>query len=56
LVVDPEEELNVAEAFPAAAGRLRAMLSLLLKGATEVIQPESDPATLEALRALGYVQ
>jgi arylsulfatase A-like enzyme len=56
LVVDPEEELNVVEAFPAAAGRLRAMLSLLLKGASEVAQPESDPATLEALRALGYVQ
>ena len=56
LVADPEEELNVAEAYPEAAARVRGMLSLMLKGAAELASPETDRATLEALKALGYVQ
>ena len=56
LVSDPAEELNVVEAYPQSASRVGALMKQILEGAAVTATPESDPATLDALKALGYLE
>jgi arylsulfatase A-like enzyme len=56
LVSDPAEELNVVEAFPQTASRVGDLMKQILEGAAVTATPESDPATLDALKALGYLE
>jgi arylsulfatase A-like enzyme len=59
LEADPWERHNLAAERPEDAARLRAAMEGLLARSSsteEITEPELDPETEEALRALGYVQ
>jgi len=54
---DPREKSNVAEQYPAVVNRLRAALAAWHESLSQRpsrAAPKLEPATLEALRALGY--
>ena len=53
---DPGETINVATAAPEAAASAREILNVVLEGAVGLSLPESDASTLDALKALGYVE
>ena len=56
LGVDPREESNLSEERPDPTSQARAVIEQLLEGGGEVEIAERDPATIEALRALGYLE
>lgn len=55
LVADPGE-LAPLPAGAAPSADLRTVLDAALRGGAEAARPEADPATQEALRALGYIE
>ena len=56
LQADPGETANQVLSFPEAAASARGILSVVLEGAVGLSLPESDASTLDALKALGYVE
>jgi arylsulfatase A-like enzyme len=52
---DPGEAIDVSAEHPTEVARLRAALERWLEGLDDFDAPERDEATLEELRALGYV-
>ena len=53
---DPGENQNVAQELPESAESARGILNVVLEGAVGPSMPESDASTLDALKALGYVE
>jgi arylsulfatase A-like enzyme len=56
LMEDPVETVNLSDVRSNTASSARAVVERLLDGGTEIQSPESDAGTIEALRALGYVE
>jgi arylsulfatase A-like enzyme len=56
LAVDPEEMQDLADSEAARLADLEARLQATLIGASEEVAPARDAATVEALRALGYIE
>ena len=56
LSADPGEEVNLAESAADSAKSAREILNVVLEGAVGLSLPESDASTLDALKALGYVE
>ena len=56
LLNDPGETVNQAEEAPEAAASAREILNVVIEGAVGLSLPESDASTLDALKALGYVE
>jgi arylsulfatase A-like enzyme len=56
LSIDPVETLNLALDRSAPTGIARDVVERLLDGGTDIQNPESDAGTIEALRALGYIE
>ena len=55
LTTDPGELINLYESTPDEAAALNIVLDAKLEGRGEVVGPQTDAQTTEALRALGYV-
>lgn len=53
---DPGENVNVVHVVPESAESARGILNVVLEGAVGPSMPESDASTLDALKALGYVE
>jgi len=56
LLEDPREMNNLARANPALMAEIRAQLEERLGEAAEPVEMAPDPANIEAMRALGYVE
>jgi len=56
LAEDPVETTNLASDRISTANSGRAVVERLIDGGSEIQNPESDAGTIEALRALGYVE
>jgi len=55
LTTDPGELINLYESTPDEAAALNVVLDAKLEGRGDVLGPQTDAQTTEALRALGYV-
>jgi len=56
LVSDPGETQNLNPAASGVAQTAEGVLDVMLEGAADVVMPQSDPTTTDALKALGYIE